>query len=160
MNRRPLKSSRAPSDGKTEMDTCTTTFAVSAFGIAPNTVPYMYIHGIGMIGPSPAQGCDYVAKVGNAAVHGAATGFGNLKGTGAKLLSAVKAAAPAVGVYSEAGATALGFSEAAAATVGATLSGAAETIGSGAVVYAVGSGVIDFYKQLTDPSIGCTVANP
>jgi len=36
VNRRPLKSSRAPSDGKTEMDTCTTTFAVSAFGIAPS----------------------------------------------------------------------------------------------------------------------------
>jgi hypothetical protein len=127
---------------------------------APNTVPYMYIHGIGMIGPSPTQGCDYVAKVGNAAVHGAATGFGNLKGTGAKVLSVLKSAAPAIGIYSESGATALGFGEAAAATVGATLSGAAEAIGSGAVVYAVGSGVIDFYNQLTDPSIGCTVANP
>lgn len=143
---------------------CTTTFDVCAFGIAPNSYPpqmvNFFIPGIGGIGPTPTQGCDYVAKVGNAAVHGTATGFGNLKGTGAKVLSALKSAAPAIGVYSEAGASALGFGEAAAATVGATLSGAAEAIGGATVVYAVGTGVVDFYKQLTDPSIGCTVANP
>ncbi len=31
---------------------------------APNTVPYMYIRGIGMIGPSPSQRCDNVARIG------------------------------------------------------------------------------------------------
>jgi len=112
-----------------------------------------------MLGPSPKQGCDQVARAGQAAIHATATAVQSLQGNGKKLMASLKAAAPYIGVYSETGATFLGASEAAAASAGAWLSGAAETIGSATAVYAIGTGVIDFYKQMKDPLNGCPV-NP
>jgi hypothetical protein len=35
----PLKGDRAPTDGTTKMDNCTTTFAACAYGLAPNNGP-------------------------------------------------------------------------------------------------------------------------
>lgn len=73
-------------------------------------------------------------------------------------MASLKAAAPYIGVYSETGATLLGASEVTAVTVGAALSGTAEIIGFATSVYVVGTGVIDFYKQMTDPLNGCSVS--
>ena len=118
---------------------------------------YIFVPRIGMLGPSPQRGCDQVARATQAAVHATATAIGNLKGTGTKLMASLKATAPYIGVYSETGATLLGASEATAATVGAWLSGAAEAIGSATAAYAVTTGVVDFYKQITDPMNGCPI---
>ncbi len=120
---------------------------------------YVSVPGVGMLGPSPKQGCDQVARATQAAIHATATAVGNIKGTGTKLLGSLKATAPYIGVYSETGATLLGAGEAAAASVGALLSGGAEAIGSATAAYAVRTGVVDFYKQMTDPINGCPI-NP
>jgi hypothetical protein len=118
----------------------------------PQDDTYMFIPGIGGVGPSRQTGCDQVARFSTGAFHAIAVGA---KEARSQLVKPIKAATPYIGVYAEPGLTALGVSGELAAGVASVASGAAEGAGVLAALYGGYVGIRDLYGYYKDPMNAC-----